>query len=123
MLLCRFAQKKLPFDNTRTSEPTLSVMFKLIWEDMKTKILLTFKDSEDDPERLWCICQQPHGNKFMISCDGCKDWFHGKCVGITKKMGQDMEESKCQVVYLACEPKKLIFVEPYCTFKRRVLVF
>ncbi|QQP58108.1 AGAP004866PAlike, partial [Caligus rogercresseyi] len=50
-------------------------------------------NSEDDPERLWCICNQPHNNRFMICCDSCMDWFHGKCVGITKKMGKDMEEA------------------------------
>ncbi|KAL4712637.1 hypothetical protein ACJJTC_007934 [Scirpophaga incertulas] len=48
--------------------------------------------SEDDPYRLWCICKQPHNNRFMICCDGCEDWFHGKCVNITKAMGQQMEE-------------------------------
>jgi hypothetical protein len=48
-------------------------------------------NSEDDPEKLWCICQQPHNNRFMICCDQCLDWYHGKCVGITKKMGKDME--------------------------------
>lgn len=48
-------------------------------------------NSEDDPERLWCICNQPHNNRFMIACDQCLDWYHGKCVGITKKMGKDME--------------------------------
>ena len=48
-------------------------------------------NSEDDPERLWCVCNQPHNNRFMIACDQCLDWYHGKCVGITKKMGKDME--------------------------------
>lgn len=42
--------------------------------------------------RLWCICKQPHNNRFMICCDSCEDWFHGKCVNITKAMGQQMEE-------------------------------
>lgn len=44
-------------------------------------------DSEDDPNRLWCICRQPHNNRFMICCDMCEDWFHGKCVHVTKAMG------------------------------------
>lgn len=48
-------------------------------------------NSEDDPDRLWCICKQPHNNRFMICCDTCEDWFHGKCVNITKAMGQQME--------------------------------
>ena len=30
--------------------------------------------SEDDPDRLWCVCQQPHSNKFMICCDQCLEW-------------------------------------------------
>ena len=47
--------------------------------------------SEDDPDRLWCICQQPHSNKFMICCDSCLDWFHGKCMGITKAQGNELE--------------------------------
>lgn len=50
-------------------------------------------NSEDDPDRLWCICKQPHNNRFMICCDTCLDWYHGKCVGITKKMGSEMEEA------------------------------
>jgi PHD-finger len=44
-------------------------------------------DSEDDPDKLWCICRKPHNNRFMICCDKCEDWFHGQCVGITKAMG------------------------------------
>uniref|UniRef100_A0A0K2USI9 AGAP004866PAlike [Tribolium castaneum] n=1 Tax=Lepeophtheirus salmonis TaxID=72036 RepID=A0A0K2USI9_LEPSM len=67
-------------------------------------------NSEDDPERLWCICNQPHNNRFMICCDSCLDWFHGKCVGITKKMGKEMEEAshlwkcpKCTVNLLNAE--------------------
>lgn len=47
--------------------------------------------SEDDPDRLWCICKQPHNNRFMICCDKCEDWFHGKCVNVTKAMGKEIE--------------------------------
>ncbi|CAG7821469.1 unnamed protein product [Allacma fusca] len=46
---------------------------------------------DDDPNKLWCICRQPHNNRFMICCDKCDDWFHGKCVGITKAQAKKME--------------------------------
>ncbi len=36
---------------------------------------------------------QPHNNRFMICCDTCLEWFHGKCVGVTKGMGKEMEEA------------------------------
>jgi len=33
---------------------------------------------DDDPLRLWCSCQQPHGGNFMIMCDiqgeNCYEW-------------------------------------------------
>jgi len=42
--------------------------------------------------RLWCICRQPHNNRFMICCDLCEDWYHGTCVSVTKAMGLEMEQ-------------------------------
>ena len=63
-------------------------------------------DSEDDPNKLWCICQQPHNNRFMICCDSCLDWYHGKCVGITKKMGKEMEEADHQWTCPKCKTKE-----------------
>lgn len=47
--------------------------------------------SEDDPDRLWCICRQPHNNRFMICCDKCNDWFHGNCVQVNKAMSKEFE--------------------------------
>ncbi|XP_017000391.2 death-inducer obliterator 1 [Drosophila takahashii] len=49
------------------------------------------QEDDDDPNKLWCICRQPHNNRFMICCDLCEDWFHGTCVGVTKAMGTEME--------------------------------
>ncbi|XP_039494998.1 uncharacterized protein LOC120454059 [Drosophila santomea] len=49
------------------------------------------QEDDDDPNKLWCVCRQPHNNRFMICCDLCEDWFHGTCVGVTKAMGTDME--------------------------------
>ena len=71
--------------------------------------IITFtRNSEDDPERLWCICQQPHNNRFMICCDSCLDWYHGKCVGITKKMGKEMEDAGNEWRCPTCKKKEKI---------------
>jgi PHD-finger len=55
---------------------------------------------------LWCICKQPHNNRFMICCDVCEDWFHGKCVNITKAMGQQMEDKGIEWTCPNCIKKK-----------------
>ena len=32
-------------------------------------------------EDLYCLCRRPYqDSEFMIECDICKDWFHGRCV-------------------------------------------
>ncbi|XP_013399494.1 death-inducer obliterator 1-like, partial [Lingula anatina] len=62
--------------------------------------------SEDDPERLWCICQKQHDNRFMICCDRCEDWFHGSCVGITKARGKVMEENEEEWICPVCKDKE-----------------
>lgn len=56
--------------------------------------------------RLWCVCRRPHNNRFMICCDKCEDWFHGKCVGITKQMGTEMEERGIEWVCPNCLKKQ-----------------
>ena len=72
------------------------------------RLHLRCRNSEDDPERLWCICQQPHNNRFMICCDSCLDWYHGKCVGITKKMGKEMEEAGNEWRCPTCKKKEKV---------------
>ena len=49
------------------------------------------EEGEDDPSKLWCICREPHNNRFMICCDKCEDWFHGSCVGVNRAMGRELE--------------------------------
>ena len=55
---------------------------------------------------LWCSCQQPEAGRFMICCDvqgpGCKIWYHGDCVGISKYRGKrmerdDIEDMHCRI--------------------------
>ena len=51
---------------------------------------------EDDPDRLWCICRKPYNKRFMISCDQCQQWYHGSCVGVTKRQGKEMEKENVE---------------------------
>lgn len=72
-------------------------------------------NSDDDPNKLWCICRQPHNNRFMICCDACEDWFHGKCVNITKAMGKEMEISGKEWTCPNCVKKKKLKDQPRIT--------
>ena len=47
--------------------------------------------ASDEDETVYCICRQPYdGERFMIECDVCKDWFHGKYV-IKEMRSQSVE--------------------------------
>ncbi|XP_060086625.1 death-inducer obliterator 1 isoform X2 [Heteronotia binoei] len=64
-----------------------------------------------DPSTLYCICQQPHNNRFMICCDRCEEWFHGNCVGISEARGRLLERNgedyicpNCTILQVQDEP-------------------
>eukprot|EP01083_Nonionella_stella_P077287 210962_1 len=39
---------------------------------------------------LYCVCRQPwDGNSLMVQCDQCQDWFHPKCVGVSRRDAKD----------------------------------
>lgn len=77
-------------------------------------------NSEDDPDRLWCICQKPHDGKFMICCDVCKDWFHGHCVGVTKLMGDRFEKQGKEWFCGECQEKLRSGIPRNAILKKRV---
>ncbi|CAF4088763.1 unnamed protein product [Rotaria sp. Silwood2] len=53
-------------------------------------------------EQRYCICQKREdelndddNNDFMIECDGCNGWFHGKCVDLADRIADDIEKYFC----------------------------
>eukprot|EP00298_Acanthocystis_sp_HF-20_P008845 c17935_g1_i1.p1 GENE.c17935_g1_i1~~c17935_g1_i1.p1 ORF type:complete len:619 (+),score=215.92 c17935_g1_i1:799-2655(+) len=53
-------------------------------------------------EQLYCICRKPYNPRaFMIGCDRCDDWFHGKCVKLTALAARSLERYVCPL----CEKK------------------
>lgn len=57
-------------------------------------LLLTQKKIEQ-PESLYCVCRQKDDGTFMICCDECSDWFHGKCVGILERDAKFVDNFVC----------------------------
>ena len=44
---------------------------------------------------LYCLCNQPAGDEFfMIECDNCKNWFHGRCVGVSEDQTKELQETE-----------------------------
>jgi hypothetical protein len=43
----------------------------------------------------YCICRKDDDGKFMIQCDDCQEWYHGKCVGIAAAQGRNIEKYHC----------------------------
>eukprot|EP01089_Gocevia_fonbrunei_P019603 TRINITY_DN6994_c0_g1_i1.p1 TRINITY_DN6994_c0_g1~~TRINITY_DN6994_c0_g1_i1.p1 ORF type:complete len:264 (+),score=73.40 TRINITY_DN6994_c0_g1_i1:52-843(+) len=51
------------------------------------------KGTEKD---LYCICRKEWvRGQFMIACDKCDDWFHGKCVCINKNEANKIANYTC----------------------------
>ena len=42
-----------------------------------------------------CLCGGPNDGSFMLSCDKCELWFHGRCVGVTKTTGEKLDKWMC----------------------------
>jgi hypothetical protein len=64
-------------------------------DKLKTKNPSSPSNTKD--EQRYCICQKREdelndqdNNDFMIECDGCNGWFHGKCIGLADRIaGKD----------------------------------
>ena len=46
-------------------------------------------------EPIYCICRKPWNNEFMIGCDYCGEWYHGKCVKVSPRKAKKIDLYKC----------------------------
>ncbi len=54
---------------------------------------------EDDI--LYCLCQQRYvGGDAMVCCDGCHEWYHLKCMGVTPAQARSAKKWTCPL----CNP-------------------
>uniref|UniRef100_A0A4W4FQA9 CXXC-type zinc finger protein 1 n=1 Tax=Electrophorus electricus TaxID=8005 RepID=A0A4W4FQA9_ELEEL len=54
------------------------------------------RHQKEENAPLYCICRKPDINCFMIGCDNCNEWFHGRCINVTEKMAKAIREWYCQ---------------------------
>ncbi|XP_045429012.1 PHD finger protein 3 isoform X3 [Pipistrellus kuhlii] len=67
------------------------------------------------PSKQCGFCKKPHGNRFMVGCGRCDDWFHGDCVGLSLSQAQQMGEEDKEYVCVKCcaeEDKKTEVTDP-----------
>ncbi|KFP72348.1 PREDICTED: PHD finger protein 3 [Acanthisitta chloris] len=67
------------------------------------------------PSKQCGFCKKPHGNRFMVGCGRCDDWFHGDCVGLSLSQAQQMSEEDKEYVCVKCcaeEDKKIESLDP-----------
>ncbi|KAF9932116.1 hypothetical protein FBU30_008930 [Linnemannia zychae] len=45
---------------------------------------------------VYCICREPYdGEEFMIACDRCEEWFHGRCIGMKPQEAKKSNHYYC----------------------------
>ncbi|KAF8936496.1 hypothetical protein BGZ58_004098 [Dissophora ornata] len=45
---------------------------------------------------VYCICREPYdGVEFMIACDRCEEWFHGRCIGMKPQEAKKSSHYYC----------------------------
>ncbi|KAL1771616.1 PHD finger protein 3 isoform X1 [Sigmodon hispidus] len=54
------------------------------------------------PSKQCGFCKKPHGNRFMVGCGRCDDWFHGDCVGLSLSQAQQLGEEDKEYVCVRC---------------------
>lgn len=55
-----------------------------------------------NPTRHCSSCRKLHGNRFMVGCGRCEDWFHGECVGLNLAQAQQMEVDDKEYICAKC---------------------
>jgi hypothetical protein len=72
-------------DERKIEKPSLASR-KRDRRDLKDEAQLAPTDQDNyDEEVIECICGNNKDLGFMISCEKCYAWLHGKCVGISKR--------------------------------------
>ncbi|XP_042754491.1 chromatin remodeling protein EBS [Lactuca sativa] len=49
--------------------------------------------STPDRVAVYCKCEMPYNpDDLMVQCEGCKDWFHPSCMGMTIEEAKKLDQ-------------------------------
>lgn len=85
--------------NSKTSPMILKIKPKLL-STMNNSIQRKGNKLSSDfkPENVDCNCQRNDDTqeKFFIQCELCSRWLHGKCVGLTPRLAEKIDDFICE---------------------------
>ena len=55
-----------------------------------------------DDANIYCLCQGLNDGSLMTGCDECEGWFHHRCVGVERELG----EEEVRVTHLLFTPSR-----------------
>ncbi|XP_074270143.1 chromatin remodeling protein EBS-like [Silene latifolia] len=61
------------------------------------------------PDRVavYCKCEMPYNpDDLMVQCEGCKDWFHPSCMGMSIEEAKKLDHFLCSDCVAEDEPKR-----------------
>lgn len=59
-------------------------------------------ESDEDDDGEYCVCRTGNDGTPMICCSQCDEWFHFKCIGLSKRAAERLDEYVCE----ACQAQK-----------------
>ncbi|CAO1618686.1 unnamed protein product [Parajaminaea phylloscopi] len=70
--------------------------------------------AEGEPEENaeYCVCRGQDDGTPMVECAQCNDWFHLRCIGLTKKAAEKLDEYVCAKCSEGTGPASETIVEP-----------
>ncbi|CAF0806146.1 unnamed protein product [Rotaria sordida] len=86
--------------NRKSSSTTISKIKPKLITTINTSIQRKSNKLSTDfkPEKIDCNCKRNNDiqEKFFIQCELCSRWLHGKCVGLTPRLAEKMNEFICE---------------------------
>jgi len=94
-LLFKEFGEAVPIDWRKKALEEKEEKLKIATENLKISKYLEKRAKRQNTERkpkLFCVCLKKEEGEYMF-CEDCKDWFHPKCINMTKETFETLKQS------------------------------